>query len=104
MLRGSERQGRSGAGGMLRGCGAPWEVLRSPLMLLSSKGVKGCPGRGGRAGWEEARRGGRRCCLAAGGGKEPGCWMSGAGPSRSLGWILVATHRGQGSSWPRALV
>lgn len=30
---------------MLRGWGALWEVLRSPLMLLRSKGVKGCPGR-----------------------------------------------------------
>lgn len=29
---------------MLRGWGAPWEVLRSPLMLFRSKGVKGCPG------------------------------------------------------------
>lgn len=34
-----------GPTGMLRGWGAPWEVLRSPWMLLRSKGVKGCPGR-----------------------------------------------------------
>lgn len=48
---------------MLRGWDAPWEVLRSPLTLLRSKGVKGCRGRlvgeavvgeavVGEAGWE----------------------------------------------------
>lgn len=48
---------------MLRSWDAPWEVLRSPLTLLRSKGVKGCPGRlvgeavvgeavVGEAGWE----------------------------------------------------
>ena len=30
---------------MLRSWDAPWEVLRSPLTLLRSKGVKGCRGR-----------------------------------------------------------
>ena len=48
---------------MLRSWDAPWEVLRSPLTLLRSKGVKGCRGRlvgeavvgeavVGEAGWE----------------------------------------------------
>lgn len=50
----------------------PLEVLRSPLMLLSSKGVKGCPGRGGRAGW---RRPGTEAGAAAWPRGREGAWM-----------------------------
>lgn len=105
MLRGKQTAALETAGeklgwglcGMLRGCGAPWEVLRSPLMLLSSKGVKGCPGRGGRGGWEAGPVEAGAAAWVGGGRGREGAWMSGAGPSRSPGWTLVATHRGQGS-------